>query len=178
MLAWRYARIAQLAEQIPLKDKVRGSIPRAGIKIDMKTYEIIDHTADIGIKVYGKNLEVLFLNAARAMFEIMLEVIKKRSIFQKTEHKKFLLNKQGSNLEEVLVVWLSELLYLFSTEGLIMEKADMQKLDSASIQAEVTGKIFNPEYSRIKTEIKAVTYHELEVKETERGWEAQVIFDV
>ena len=144
----------------------------------MKTYEIIDHTADVGIKAYGKNLELLFLNAARAMLEVMLEVIKKKSIFQKTEHKKFLLNKQGSNLEEVLVVWLSELLYLFSTEGLIMGKADIQKLDSTCIQAEVGGEIYSPDYYRIKTEIKAVTYHELEVKETGHGYEAQVIFDV
>ena len=88
------------------------------------------------------------------------------------------MNKQGNNLEEILVYWLSELLYLFSTEGLIMDKADIQKLDSSCIQAEVTGKIFNPEFHRVKTEIKAVTFHELEVKDTGRGYEAQVIFDV
>ena len=144
----------------------------------MKTYEIIEHTADIGIKVYGKNLEALFFNAARAMFEIMLEVVKKKPIFQKAEHKKFLLNKQGNNLEEVLVAWLSEILYLFSTEGLIMEKTDIERLDSKSVQAELRGIIFNPDSYRIKTEIKAVTYHELEIKQTDHGYEAQVIFDV
>ena len=144
----------------------------------MKNYEIINHTADLGINVYGKNLEALFFNAARAMFEIMLEVVKKKPIFGKTEHKKFLLNKRGNNLEEIFVVWLSELLYLFSTEGLILEKADIQRLDSSCIQTEVTGRIFSPEFYRIKTEIKAVTYHELEIKKTDRGYEAQVIFDV
>jgi len=144
----------------------------------MKTYEIIEHTADIGMKVYGKKLETLFLNAARAMFEIILEDIKKRPVFQKIEYKKFLLNKQSSSLEDVFVAWLSELLYLFSTEGLIMDKADIQKLDSSNIQAEITGRIFDPDFYRIKTEIKAVTYHELEVKETDKGYEARVIFDV
>ncbi len=144
----------------------------------MKTYEIIDHTADIGIKAYGKNLEQLFFNAARAMFEIMLEPTKKKPIFQKTEHEKFLLNKQGRSLEDVFVAWMSELLYLFSSEGLIMEKADIEKLDSSCIQAEVSGMILNPDLYRIKTEIKAVTYHELEIKETDKGFEAQVIFDV
>ena len=144
----------------------------------MKKYEIIDHTADIGIRAYGKDLKELFLNAAYAMFEIMLEAIKKKSIFQKREHKKFILNKEGNNLEEVLVVWLSELLYLFSTEGLVMEKADIQKLDGSFIQAEVTGRMFSPDFYRIKTEIKAVTYHELEVKKAEHGYEVQVIFDV
>jgi SHS2 domain-containing protein len=148
------------------------------IKAPMKTYEIIDHTADIGIRVYGKNLEQLFINAARAMFKIMLEPTKKRSIFQKEEYEKFLLNKEGKSLEDVFLVWLSELLYLFSTEGLIMDKADVQKLDANSIRAEVSGRIFNPDFYRIKTEIKAVTYHELEVKETDKGYQAQVIFDV
>jgi SHS2 domain-containing protein len=144
----------------------------------MKTYEIINHTADIGLKVFGKNLEVLFLNAAQAMFEIILEKIEKESLFKKQELKKFLLNKQGSNLEEIFVSWLSELLYLFNSEGLIMNKADIQKLDSNCIQAEIIGRIFNTDLERIKTEIKAVTYHELEVKKTERGYEARVIFDV
>ena len=144
----------------------------------MKTYEIIDHTADIGIKVYGKNLEALFLHAARAMFEIMLEPIKKKSIFAKTGHEKFSLNKQGNNLEEIFVFWLSELLYLFSADGLIMQKANIQKLDANAIQAEVTGEIFSPDFYRIKTEIKAVTYHELEIRKTEHGYEVQVIFDV
>jgi len=144
----------------------------------MKTYEIINHTADIGLKVFGKNLEALFLNAAQAMFEIILEKTEKESLFKKQESKKFLLNKQGSNLEEIFVFWLSELLYLFNSEGLIMNKADIHKLDSNCIQAEIIGRIFNTDLERIKTEIKAVTYHELEVKKTERGYEAKVIFDV
>jgi SHS2 domain-containing protein len=144
----------------------------------MKPYEIIDHTADLGIKVYGKDLNSLFLNAARAMFEIMLEPIKKRPLFQKTEHKKFLVNKKGSGLEDIFIAWMSELLYLFSAEGLIMDKADIQKLDTNCIQAEVSGSIFDPEYYRIKTEIKAVTYHELEVRQTAQGYQAQVIFDI
>ncbi len=144
----------------------------------MKTYEIIEHTADLGMRVYGRDLNTLFLNAAQAMFEIMVEVVKKESIFHKEERKKFLVNKQGSNIEEIFVAWLSELVYLFSTEGLIMEKADIEKLEENSIQAEVRGRIFSPDFYRVKTEIKAVTYHELEVKQTDQGYEAQVIFDV
>jgi len=144
----------------------------------MKTYEVINHTADLGIKVYGKNLKILFLNAAWAIFEIMVEETKKESILKKQERKRFLVNKQGNNLEEVFVAWLSELLYLFSTEGLIMEKADLENVNQTGIQAEVSGRIFNPDFCRIKTEIKAVTYHELEVKQLDKGYQAQVIFDV
>jgi SHS2 domain-containing protein len=144
----------------------------------MKTYEIINHTADVGIKVYGKNLEQLFLNAARAMFEVMIEETKRKSIFQKEEQKKFLVNKRASGIEDVFVAWLSELLYLFSTEGLIMDKADIQALDSEHIYAEVAGRIFNPDSCRVKTEIKAVTFHELKIEQTDKGYQAQIIFDV
>ncbi len=144
----------------------------------MKTYEIINHTADVGIKVYGKNLQQLFLNAARAMFEVMIEETKRKSIFQKEEQKKFLVNKRAGGIEDVFVAWLSELLYLFSAEGLIMDRADIQRLDSECIQAEVTGRIFNPDFCRVKTEIKAVTFHELEIKQSDKGYQAQVIFDV
>ncbi|MFC1592571.1 archease [Candidatus Omnitrophota bacterium] len=144
----------------------------------MKKYEIIDHTADVGIKVYGKGLEELFINAAQAMFEVMLGEGNKKSLFKKQELKKFFLHKNASGIEDVFIAWMGELLYLFYSEGLIMEKADIQKLDSQSILADVSGTIFNPESHRIQTEIKAVTYHELEVQKTDKGYQAQIIFDI
>ena len=143
-----------------------------------KPYEVINHTADIGIRVCGNNLNSLFLNAACAMFEIILEPQKKRGRFEKIAQTKFVVNKQSSNLEELFVAWLGELLYLFSVEGLIMQKADIQKLDANSIQADVVGQIFNPEFHKIKTEIKAVTYHGLKIAKQRRGYQAEVIFDV
>ena len=144
----------------------------------MKTYETIDHTADLGIKVYAGDLKQLFLNSAFALFDLMVEETKKAPLIQKGAGKKFIVSKNASSLEEVLVAWLSELLYLFVTEGLIMEKAEFQKLEPRSIQAEISGIIFDPDFYRVKTEIKAVTFHELEAKETEGGYEARVIFDV
>ncbi len=144
----------------------------------VKTYEIINHTADFGIRVYGKSLKALFLNAAEAMFTLMLEATKKRPPFKRKNIKNFIVNKQGNDLEEIFVAWLSELLYLFSAESLVMNKVEIEKLDANLIQAQVSGDIFDKEYYRINTEIKAVTYHELEVKKVDSGYEAQVIFDV
>ena len=144
----------------------------------MRYYEIINHTADIGIKVYGKDLAELFTNAAQAMFEIMLESPGIKSRFQKVKQERFILNKKGQDITDVFVAWLSELLYLFSTQGLVLQKADIRKLDSNIIQAELIGHVFNPDTEHIKTEIKAVTYHGLEIISTERGYQAEVIFDV
>ncbi|MBU0548774.1 MAG: archease [Candidatus Omnitrophica bacterium] len=144
----------------------------------MKTYEIIDHTADLGIKVYGRDLEELFINSADAMFEVILGKQKPGALFEKKEFKKFLLHKNAQSIEDVFIAWMGELLYLFYTEGLIMKKADIQRLDSEAILADVSGPIFNPESYQIKTEIKAVTYHELEVQKTDKGYQAQIIFDI
>lgn len=144
----------------------------------MKTYEIIEHTADLGLRIFGRDLKNLFINAAGAMFEVMLEPLKKGRASPKQTKEKFLVNKSAASIEDLLVAWLSELIFLFFNDGLIVEKVDIEQLDSQGIQAEVSGRIFNPEFQRIKTEIKAVTFHELEVKQTQRGYEAQVIFDV
>ena len=145
---------------------------------EMKPYEVIDHTADLCVRVYGENLEALFLNAAKVMFELILEEKEETPPRKNPEYKKIVLNKSGENLDEIFIFWLTELLYLFSVESFIFGRADIQRLSSEGIQAEVEGKTFNPEFYWIKTEIKAVTYHELELKQISTGYQAQIIFDV
>ncbi|MDH7506401.1 MAG: archease, partial [Candidatus Thermoplasmatota archaeon] len=69
----------------------------------MKTYELIDHTADVGIKAYGKTLSEAFENAAKGMFDIITNNSQIESI---GEYEIFL---EADNLEQLLVDWLSEL---------------------------------------------------------------------
>ena len=140
--------------------------------MNMKKYEIIDHTADIGIKAYGRDVKELFQNAAYGMFDIIadLEGIKP-SIFIK-------IKKSSSNFEELLINWLDELLYNFYTKGIIFSKFDIKKLEPTGIEAEAHGKHIGDNRSRLKTEIKAVTYHGLKIEEKSGGYEVQIIFDV
>ncbi|MBE9535011.1 MAG: archease, partial [Proteobacteria bacterium] len=84
---------------------------------------------------------------------------------------------QEDDIETLLVSWLQELLYLLDTEDLLFGRFQVNLKDLA-LEATAWGEIFDPEIHTMKTEIKAVTYHQLEVVEDAQGWQAQVIFDI
>lgn len=147
-----------------------------------KFYEIIEHTADIGIRVQGEGLKDLFKNTARAMFEIMAE---KPSVApalpggksgQYSAGKKIDIVLKADNLEELFINWLNELLSLSATKETIFEEFKIDKLDKNSIKAQAIG--FNIKNYRVNTEIKAATYHALKLEKGQSGWQAEVIFDV
>ena len=141
----------------------------------MKKFEIIDHTADIGLIAYGKNKEEVFINAAKAMFEIIAGENKnlKENFYDK-------IKLEADNLEGLLFAWLNELLYISETKLVILSKFKIKELSNYQIKAEVEGMKINPLSVKIEKEIKAVTYHRLEVKKDEESgrWRAQIIFDI
>lgn len=144
-----------------------------------KGYEIIEHTADVGIKVKADDLADLFSKAAAAMFDIIVERKKggnKGLPLLKGKRGDFQVNLKAENLEELFVDWLSELLYLYSVKELVFGDFKISKIDETNVEAVAFGEDIAG--YKVKTEIKAVTYHELEVKKTDSGWQGKVIFDV
>ena len=138
----------------------------------MPRYEIIPHTADIGIKAYGKDLKELFQNAAYAMFDIIADLDGlKNSITQPIEVK-------AQNSEELLVAWLNELLYNFYTKQMIFFDFQIEEIGPNSLKAKAFGRHLGQNRNSLKTEIKAVTYHELEIEDVKNKCVATVIFDV
>ena len=138
----------------------------------MKTYELVDHTADVGIKAYGKNLSEAFENAAKAMFDIITDKSEIESIGQ------YDINLEAPDLEQLLVDFLSELLFLNSAKNLVFGffKVDLDN-KNISLSAHVFGEKYNISKHKIGTEIKAVTYHMLEVRD-KQPFHVQVIFDI
>ncbi len=141
----------------------------------MKEFEIIDHTADIGLIAYGKNKEQVFINTAKGMFEIIAG--EKRNLKENYYYK---IKLEADNLEGLLFAWLNELLYIGETRLVILKKFQIKELSDFQIKAEVEGMKINPPSVRMKREIKAVTYHRLEIKKDKESglWRAQVIFDI
>jgi SHS2 domain-containing protein len=141
----------------------------------MKEFEILEHTADIGIAAYGKNKEEVFINAAKGMFEIIAGGNK---TFKENFYDKIKL--EADNLEGLLFAWLNELLYISETKLVILNKFEIKDLSNNKIEAEVRGIKINRHGHKIKKEIKAATYHRLEIKKDEESglWRAQIIFDV
>ena len=141
----------------------------------MKNYEIIDHTADIGIRVGGGNLAELFSNAAMAMFDIIAEVgSSTRQITNSPISTSVKL--KADSLEELFINWLNELLSLSAIKGLIFFDFKIKKIQENFLESEAVGQ--NIENYRVNTEIKAATYHQLKIEKTTSGWQAEVIFDV
>ena len=138
----------------------------------MENYELIEHTADIGIRVKGKDLKSLFKNASLAMFEILAE--KKKTAGEKK--KKINLKQKADTLDELFVNWLNELLSLSAIKELIFSDFQIKKIDKNNLEATLIGSAIK-DY-KVNTEIKAATYHQLKLKQAKSGWQAEVIFDV
>jgi len=138
----------------------------------MKTYELIDHTADVGVKAYGKNLSEAFENAAKGMFDIITDKSEIDNIGQ------YIIELKAPDLEQLLVDWLSDLLFLNSAKNLVFGffKVELDEKKS-KLSAKVFGEKFNLSKHKIGAEIKAVTYHMLEVKK-KRPFHVQVLFDI
>jgi SHS2 domain-containing protein len=138
----------------------------------MKTYELIDHTADVGVKAYGKTLAEAFENIAKGMFDIITDKSEIDSIGE------YNITLEAPDLEQLLVDWLSELLYLNSAKNLVFGFFKVQ-LDEKkpSLSASIFGEKYNVPKHKIGAEIKAVTYHMLEVK-NKKPYHVQVLFDI
>jgi SHS2 domain-containing protein len=135
------------------------------------SFQFIDHTADAGILVKAPTLEGIFETAALGFSELITRVGSLNCMLQ----RQFRL--QEEDIETLLVSWLQELLYLLDTEDLIFGRFQVH-LKDLTLEATACGEVFDPEIHTMKTEIKAVTYHQLEVVEDDQGWKAQVIFDI
>lgn len=138
----------------------------------MKNYEVLEHTADIGIRVRAGDLAGLFKNAGLAITDMSAEK-------QKTQYPgkhKFVITQKADNLEELFVNWLNELLSASAVESLIFEDIQINQVNEKFIDAIAIGSDIRN--YKVNTEIKAATYHQLKVEKTGSLWQAEVIFDV
>jgi SHS2 domain-containing protein len=135
-------------------------------------YEPLAHTGDLGMLVYGRDLPELFVHAAWAMFDLMSDATSIRP--QQT----VTVSIEATDLEDLLVRWLNELLYLYDTQRFLCCEACFTALEPTHLTATVQGEPFDPARHPIDTEIKAVTYHQIAVEQVAGRWQARVIFDL
>ncbi len=135
-------------------------------------YTLIDHTADFGIHVFGADPVELFANAAFATFDTLTEIDALESL--ETTN----LRVTGDDWPDLMVNWLRELLYFWNGKELLVKQVHILALSENELSAKVELDPFDPDRHEIKIEIKAVTYHQIQVSRGLEGWEAKVIFDV
>ena len=132
-------------------------------------FEIIDHTADWSIRVWGRDLAHLLFSAAYGMNSLLVNDLTTIPAGDKRT-----LELDSDDPESLLVEWLGELAYWTETEGLVFCQFDLQEASPTHLRAMVAGS--RPE--QLQKHVKAVTYHQLQILETERGLEATIVFDV
>jgi SHS2 domain-containing protein len=138
----------------------------------MRRFRFLDHTGDLGVKVYGHSLENLFENAGQALFYVLTDPSKVR---EKVERE---ITLSYSDLEILMVDWLSELLYVHDVERLLFKRFEVRKMAEGGFRAGAWGEFFQEERHVIRTAVKAVTFHQLEVKQQQDRWHARVVFDL
>ena len=129
-----------------------GSMPERRIE-----YQTLEHKADTGFQVTAPSLERLYIDAGLALTDLMvkleqIQTVEKRSVAVKAD-----------NRDQLMVKWLSEILFLFEREKLLVRRIVFNKFDGKSIEATVFGERYEPIRHGHVSEIKAVTYHQLEV---------------
>jgi SHS2 domain-containing protein len=128
---------------------------------DKKGYEFLEHTADAYIAAYGKDLAEAFENAAVAMFDVMTEVEKVRSIIEAA------VKVEGEDEYSLLYSWLEDLLIKSETNRMLYSKFKILHIEKSAnglkLEARIWGEKFNPKKHLQKVGVKAVTYHRMEV---------------
>ena len=138
----------------------------------MERFRILEHPADIGFEAFGSTREEVFVNASRALSHLIVDL---DSVESRTE---VAVQVEGCDPASLLVNWLSELLYLNDAEGWLFSEFEVQRLNDYSLRARARGEKFDRTRHRAKLQVKAITYHQLELEKTAEGWHARVYVDI
>lgn len=135
-------------------------------------YRYLDHTSDLGMEIFGKDLPELFTNACFAVFDNILDLSHVEEKTIKT------LNIASQNLSDLFMDWLRELIFIFSTEYFVVKRVSEIELKNTTVLAKLVGERFDKSRHRVKIEIKTPTYHMYKIEPTEVGYKATIVFDV
>jgi len=143
----------------------------------MKKYEILEHKADLKIRVFGKTREELFENAMIGMFEgAQYKPSSAETGEIKGEKAEREIKISSLDLPSLLVDFLSEVLYLSEVNREVYQKIQFKKFSDNNIEGTLTGK----KLESIGVIIKGATYHGLDIhqKLEDKFWEATILFDI
>jgi SHS2 domain-containing protein len=138
----------------------------------MVHYETIDHTADLGIHVTGADVKQLFIHAGLAMFDLIGDAGTRQ------QAKERRISARGADWPDLMVAWLRELLYLWAGKAFLVKAIHIDAIEPFVVVARVGCVAFIAGRHEIRHDIKAATYHRIDVRQTVKGWESTIIFDV
>lgn len=136
------------------------------------SFEILEHTADVGVIAHGSTLAEAFVQAAEGMFSIMVNPKGVR------EDQKRSLAVEARDWPSLLVAWLSELLYFSDVDSLVFKRFEIKEMAPYWLRASAYGEQIDRGRHQLGPGVKAITRHMLEVVEDEDGYRVQVLLDI
>lgn len=137
-----------------------------------KPYHSLDHTADLGVEAWGNSWEDLVVNLSLALSDTLVEVERVKPV----EESQW--SVRADSREALIVKHLEEILFRLDAEGRVFSRFEIFNASANFLDCRAYGEPLDQERHQFKTELKAVTYHQLKVEEVNGKWRAQVIFDV
>lgn len=135
-------------------------------------YRFIDHTADFRLEIFGVDEEDLFIQAAKALTDLITDP---KALEGRCRHT---IAVSGDDWSDLMVNWLRELLYLWNGEEQLVSRVVLHSLEPTHLEATVATDAFRADRHPVRNEIKAVTYHQIDVRPWQTGWRARVVFDI
>jgi SHS2 domain-containing protein len=135
-------------------------------------FELLEHTADVGVLAHGSTLAEAFVHAAEGMFSVMVNLNGVR------EEEERSLAVEAHDWPSLLVAWLSELIYFSDVDGLVFKRFEIRQMEPYSLQASAYGEKIDRHRHELGAGVKAITRHMLEVDEDEDGYRVQVLLDI
>jgi SHS2 domain-containing protein len=137
----------------------------------MGSYRLIEHTADMGLEASGESRAELYLQAALALREILATTGGSPLEEREVEVK-------GGDAAELMVKWLNEILFLLETKGFFPVFFRIEEVTAEMLRARVIGEPFDPDRHSVEREVKAATYHQLRVEQSDGVWHARIFVDL
>jgi len=149
-------------------------IPFEGLNVE-GGYRFLEHSSDVYVEAWGESLEEAFRQAAKAMFDTMTDL---RLVEHRVEVE---VSAEGFDEQELLYSWLEALLVKYEVESLLFSEFKIYPIrregEILKLKASAYGEPLNLEKHPSKVEIKAVTYHLMEIERMEKGFRVRVLFD-
>lgn len=140
----------------------------------MGTIEIFDHTADVGLKVRGRDLDDVFRTAAEGLFDY---IVVNRNDVLVTERESVSL--VADNPTELLALWLNELIFRCETRHRLYSQFDVRvDEEGRSLHAEIGGEPIDRERHILDHEVKAVTHHAMHLRRDGPEWVVELVLDI
>ncbi len=136
-----------------------------------KNFEIIYHTADVGVKVWGKTLKGVFKNSAKSLLTLISDV-KKVEPSIKVKGR-----VEGDDIEELLVNFLNEIIFIHEMENMVFSDVEITSFNKKKVNFTLFGEKYNPEKHSINFGVKACTYYGLKINKKDSIFETRIIFD-